>query len=92
MNRNNSKQRFQTINSTLTVTLNISSKIITLTAPLPCPASTLKELIQATTHKIYSKIAYFETTNQDWLTDYKIQNNSGWIRGDLSLRCVMRNK
>ena len=92
MNRSNSKHKYQSHNSTINVTLNINNKIITLGAPMPCPASTLKELIQSNTQKIYSKIAYFETINQDWLTDYKIQNNSGWIRGDVSLNCVLRKK
>jgi hypothetical protein len=92
MNRSNSKHKHQPHSNTINITLNINNKIITLAAPMPCPASTLKELIQANTHKLYSKIAYFETVNQDWLTDYKLQNNSGWIRGDVSLNCVLRKK
>ena len=92
MSRSNSKQKFHSHSTSINITLTINNKILTLSAPMPCPALTVKEIIQAATQKIYSKIAYFETANQDWLTDYKIQNCAGWIRRDLSLHGILRKK
>ena len=94
MNRTNSKQKLHqnANNNTITVSVQIHSKTVSIKAPLPCPASTLREIILQELQSIQSKIAYFETINQDYITDYKLQMGVGWVRGNCQLRCILRKK
>ena len=91
MNKTTSKQKLQHPNG-ITVTLHIHNKKILVKAPMPCSATTLKDLISIETHKVHAKAVYFETTNQDWITDYKLQCGIGWIRGNCAMKGVMRKK
>ena len=92
MNRSSSKHKYQSNSYGITITLLIQTKTIVLKVPMPCPTSTLKEMVMTEVQKIDGKVAYFETINQEWLTDFKIQTGSGWIRQNCEIRCIMRKK
>jgi hypothetical protein len=55
----------------------LNNKQIYLKAPIPCPMSTLIDLLNKATLAMASKIAYFETIDSNWLVDYRIQNKVG---------------
>ena len=92
MNRSSSKHKYQTNSYGITITLLIQTKTIILKVPMPCLASTLRDMLVQECTKINSKLAYFQTTNQDYLTDYKLQEGSGWIRNNCQIRCILRKK
>lgn len=50
-----------------------NDKPFTIHVPHLCPVKTLKECLNQTYALEKAKIAYFQTTNADWLTDYKLQ-------------------
>lgn len=93
MSRSNSKNKAHIpAGKSISVSVTHQNKVISFKAPMPCPTSTLKELIESHLPQSASSIAYFQTVNEDWLTDYKLQEGTGWIRNDCQLRCVCHKK
>lgn len=74
MSRNHSKNKNHSTNkSHIAVTISTQTKNISFKAPLPCPASTLIELIESHTEHLHPKWAFLESVKEDCITDYKMQ-------------------
>lgn len=58
MSRNPSKNKNHTLKTNIAVIITTQSKVISFKVPMPCPASTLLELIESHTQQLSPRWAY----------------------------------